>query len=100
MSPPDRPPSRKTYSHEFVETYDGPVAVGLSREIDEATLTLYLQKLSDDRLMETLRGRLPDEEIHEMIERIIQLLRRHLSHQEYHELFLRSEGSPSGTGSR
>ena len=76
------------YSHQFVESYQGPVAVGLSREIDEATLVVYLQKFSDDRLMETIRGRLSDEEIHQTTEWIAGLLRKHLSHEEYHRLFL------------
>jgi len=76
------------YSHQFVESYQGPVAVGLSREIDEATLVVYLQKFSDDRLMETIRGRLSDEEIRQTTEWIAGLLRKHLSHEEYHRLFL------------
>jgi len=79
------------YSHRFVETYRGPVAVGLSREIDEASLVIYLQKLSDDRLMEVIRGRLSDEEIQHTIEWITGLLRKHLSHEEYHRLFLREK---------
>ena len=76
------------HSHQFVETYQGPLAVGLSREIDEATLVVYLQKFSDDRLMETIRGRLSDEEIRQTTEWIAGLLRKHLSHEEYHRLFL------------
>jgi len=76
------------YSHQFVETYRGPVAFGLSREIDEASLTVYLQAFSDDRLMETVRGRLSDEEIGQGIDWITGLLRKHLSHDEYHRLFL------------
>ncbi len=81
----------ENYSHRFVEAYGGPVAIGLSREIDEATLVVYLQKFSDDRLMEVIRGRLSDEEIHEITDRITHLLRKHLSHKEYHDLFLRGE---------
>ncbi len=77
------------YSHQFVESFRGPVAFGLSREIDEATLTVYLQTFSDDRLMEALRGRLSDEEIRQGIAWITGLLRKHLSHEEYHRLFLR-----------
>ncbi len=77
------------YSHGFVETYEGPVAVGLSREIDEASFIVYLQKFSDDRLMGTIRGRLSDEEIRQATEWISELLRKHLSHEEYHRLFLR-----------
>jgi hypothetical protein len=79
------------YSHQFVETYRGPVAIGLSREIDEASFIVYLQKFSDDRLMEAVRRRLSDEEIHQTLDWITGLLRKHLSHEEYHQLFLREE---------
>jgi len=79
------------YSHRFVETYGGPVAVGLSREIDEASFVVYLQKFSDDRLMEVIRSRLSDEEIHQTIDWITGLLRKHFSHEEYHRLFLPEE---------
>ena len=76
------------YSHRFAETYKGPVAFGLSRDIDEASLVVYLQKFSDDRLMEVIRGRLSDEEIRQSIDWVTDLLRKHLSHEEYHRFFL------------
>ena len=79
------------YSHQFVETYGGPVAVGLSREVDEASFIVYLQKFSDDRLMEAVKGRLSNEEIHQTLDWITALLRKHLSHEEYHRLFLREK---------
>jgi hypothetical protein len=79
------------YSHQFVETYRGPVAVGLSREIDEASLVVYLQKFSSDQLMDLLRARLSDEEIRHTTEWISDLLRKHLTHEEYHRLFLGEE---------
>ena len=79
------------YSHQFVETYRGPVAIGLSREIDEASCIVYLQTFSSDQLMEVLRGRLPDEEIRHITEWVSDLLRKHLSHEEYHRLFLGEE---------
>ena len=79
------------YSHRFVETYEGPIAFGLSRDIDEASLIVYLQKFSDDRLMEALRGRLSDHEIHQIVDGIGDLLRKHLTHGEYHNLFLRDD---------
>jgi hypothetical protein len=75
-----------------VETYLGPVAFGLSREVDEASLVVYLQKFSDDRLMDVLRGRLSEEEIQRTVDWLMLLLRRHLSEDEYHRLFLRGEG--------
>jgi hypothetical protein len=79
------------YSHRFAEAYEGPVAFGLSRDIDEASLVVYLQKISDDRVMEVLRGRLSDEEIRQIHDWITGLLRKHLSHEEYHRLFLGDE---------
>jgi len=71
-----------------VESYQGPVAFGLSREVDEASLIVYLQKFSDDRAMEVLRNRLSDEEIREVHDRITDLLKKHLTHEEYHRFFL------------
>jgi hypothetical protein len=79
------------YSHRFVETYEGPVAFGLTREIDEASLTVYLQKFSDDQLMEAIKSRLSDEEILRLAEGIVALLRKHFTHEEYHRLFLRGD---------
>ena len=79
------------YFHSFVEAYQGPVAFGLSREVDEASLIVYLQKFSDDRLLEVLRSRLSDEEIREVHDRITDLLKKHLTHEEYHRFFLREK---------
>ena len=87
------------YSHRIVETYKGPVAFGLSREIDEASLIVYLQKISDDRLMEVLRGRLSDEEIRQTLDWITGLLRKHLSHEEYHRFFLGEKERPPASNS-
>ena len=80
------------YSHRFVETYRGPVAFGLTKEIDEASFVVYLQKFSDDRLMEAIKHRLSDEEIQHAIDWMTSLLKKHLTHEEYHRLFLREEG--------
>jgi len=80
------------YSHQFVEIYQGAVAFGLSRELDESSLIVYLQKFSDDRLMEVLRSRLSNEEILHTTDWITGLLRRHFTEEEYHRLFLREQG--------
>ena len=80
------------HSHQFAETYGGPVAFGLTRDIDEASLIVYLQKFSDDRLLEVLRGRLSEDEIRKTVDWIVALLRVHLSKEEYHRLFLRDQG--------
>jgi hypothetical protein len=77
------------YKHEFVETWTGPLAQGFDRPTDEATLQVYLQMLSDDRLMEALMPRLSAGEIEEFFRLVGTVLKRHLSDAEYHDLFLR-----------
>ncbi len=80
---------KKQHRHDFVETYTGPLAHGFDRETDLATLQVYLQKLSDDQLMETLLPRLEPDEMDRFFDLIAACLRRHLSEEEYHLLFLR-----------
>ena len=77
------------HSHDFVESYEGLVGFGLNRETDEHTIIYYLQKLSDDRLMETLVKRFSDEDLRTVFELVCSLLKRHLSEPEYHRLFLK-----------
>jgi TorA maturation chaperone TorD len=80
---------KRQHSHEFVETWDGPLAEGFDRETDLATLQVYLQKFSDDNLMEKLLPRLSDEEVSLIFGMIGRTLSRHLSRAEYHGLFLK-----------
>jgi hypothetical protein len=80
------------HSHEFVETFNGMVGFGLDRATDEATVQVYLQKLSDDELMARLLPRLDDAELEQLFDLASLLLRRHLSEDEYHALFLKDEG--------
>ena len=42
------------HSHEFVETFEGFVGFGLDRHTDEDAVRVYLQKFSDDRLMDAV----------------------------------------------
>ena len=80
-----------THSHNFVETYDGLVGFGADRQTNENTVVYYLQKFSDDRLMETIIKRLSDEELAEIFINITRLLKRHLVSSEYHQIFLKEE---------
>ena len=77
------------YTHNFVETYTGPLAFGLDRATDEATVTCYLQMFSDDRLMEKIINKMSGQELDAVFSKISDLLRAHLTEAEYHELFLR-----------
>ena len=77
------------HSHDFIENFDGFIGFGLNKESDRDTVVYYLQKFSDDRLMERLRTRLTDEDCESIFNLLSGLLRKHLSEPEYHSLFLR-----------
>lgn len=79
------------HSHKFVEEYDGLVGFGLSREVDEHTLTYYLQKFSDDQLMALIRGRMSDQDMEEVFNLLGRLLKEYLNDEEYHKYFLKEE---------
>ncbi len=77
------------HTHKFVEEYDGFIGFGLDRKTDEASLIVYLQKFSDDELMNILINRLSQEEILEIFDLLSRILKRHLSEREYHKYFLK-----------
>jgi len=77
------------HAHRFVEEYDGLVGFGFNRETDEKTVIYYLQKLSDDTMMQTLITRLTDQELHDIFNWVTRLIKMHLSEEEYHSIFLK-----------
>jgi hypothetical protein len=79
------------HSHQFVEEYDGLVGFGLDRQTDEATLTWYLQKFSDDNHMAVIRERMSDQDITTLFDILGSLLKKHLTDEEYHHVFLKDE---------
>ncbi|HBZ55205.1 MAG TPA: cytoplasmic protein [Syntrophobacteraceae bacterium] len=79
------------HHHTFVDQYDGMVAFGFSREIDEKSLMYYLQKFSEDDLTKTLVPRLSNDEINEVFELVSRLMKKHLSDAEYHQYFLKDQ---------
>lgn len=83
-----------THRHTFVENYDGLVGFGMSREVDEKSLMVYLQKFSDDDFLKTLVPRLSDEEITRLFELMSTLMHQHLKDSEYHQFFLKDEHHP------
>ena len=83
----------RRHTHRFVESYEGLVGFGLDRPTDEKTVVYYLQKFSDDRLMEELVHRLTDQELEEIFNLLTRLLRTHFSETEYHRLFLKEQDS-------
>jgi len=77
------------HSHHFVDAYKGFVGFGLDRQTDENTIIYYLQKFSDDTLMEKIITKLTDDELDEIFSMLTRLLRKHLTDLEYHGLFLK-----------
>jgi hypothetical protein len=86
----ERKPMGK-HRHRFVEDYDGAVAFGLERGVDEATLTWYLQKFSDDAHMAVIRERMSDSDMTALFDLLGGLLKKYLSEEEYHRVFLKDE---------
>ena len=80
------------HSHRFVEEYDGLVGFGFSRDVDENTLTYYLQKFSDDQFMETIRGRMSDTDMEALFDMLTRLMKQYLTEEEYHRHFLKDKG--------
>lgn len=82
------------HSHRFVEIYKGLVGFGLNRETDENTVKFYLQKFSDDNVLERITPRLTDDELDQLFGLVSRLLRDYLSEDEYHRLFLKDDQNP------
>jgi hypothetical protein len=82
----------KQHHHNFVNEYDGMVAFGFSRKVDEKSLMVYLQKFADDDLVKVMVPRLSDEEINQLFELMTHLMRKHFKDEEYHQYFLKDEG--------
>jgi len=83
----------RKHTHEFVESHEGLVGFGLDRPTNEKTVVYYLQKFSDDRLMEALVHRLSDHELEEIFNLLTRLLKTHFSEPEYHRYFLKEQDS-------
>jgi hypothetical protein len=79
------------HSHRFVETFDGFLGYGLDRQSNEDTVQLYLQKFSDDHLMNTILKRMTDDDLAELFDITSKMLKTYLTEPEYHQLFLKEE---------
>jgi len=78
------------HSHKFVEDYGGLAGFGMDRGTDEATLTWYLQKFSDDSHMALIRKRMSDEDMLALFNFLGRLLKKYLTEEEYHRVFLKN----------
>jgi hypothetical protein len=86
------------HTHQFIERYEGLVGFGLDRKTDESTIICYLQKFSDDAVMNAIIQRLEDSELADVFDLINRLLRRHFTEAEYHRLFLKDDESADRSG--
>ena len=77
------------HTHQFVEAFDGFIGFGLNAESDMNTVIYYLQKFSDDTLMQLLRKRLTETDRQAIFDLLSGLLRKHLTEPEYHLYFLK-----------
>ena len=82
-------PQMARHSHDFVESFNGFIGFGLDRPTDEHTLIYYLQKFSDDTLIQMLVKRMSDAQMLALFEHLGELLQKHLDDEEYHQLFLK-----------
>ena len=79
----------RRHSHDFVEKYQGMMAFGYSREEDERSLIVFLQKFSDDELVQLMSKRFSDSDIENLVDLLSGLMKKHLSEEEYHHYFLK-----------
>jgi len=66
----------------------GQICFGLNRETDERSLRMFLKKMAEEAVLDTILPRLTDEEFAQLIDYINKILHIHLSKEEYHRLFL------------
>jgi hypothetical protein len=79
------------HSHKFVEEFEGLAGFGMDRKSDEATITWYLQKFSDDSHMALIRERMSDEDLVGLFDLLGGLLKKYLAEEEYHRVFLKDD---------
>ena len=76
-----------------MDEYKGLIGFGFSREVDEFTVTYYLQKFADDEFMELLRPRMSQEDLKRIFDFLTTLMKKYLTEKEYHRYFLKEKDS-------
>jgi hypothetical protein len=69
----------------------GEICFGLDRETDERSLKMFLKKMVEEAVLDTILPRLADEEFAQIVDHINAILHAHLSKEEYHRLFLEED---------
>lgn len=73
------------------------ICFGLSRQLDERSISAYLQLIGRKEMADTLALRLTETEIHAIVDLFTVVMKRHLKEKEYHELFLRDATPEKGS---
>lgn len=80
------------HTHNFVNNYDEEkIAFGIDRETDEKSLIAYLQKFTEDEMMQVLVKRLSDDDISRILDYVLGILKKYLKEEEYHRIFLKDQ---------
>lgn len=65
------------------------ICFGLSDELNQESLSIFLQLLGRSEFAEEFTSRLSSDDVLELVDHVMKLLKSHLSENEYHRLFLR-----------
>lgn len=78
------------------------ICFGLNPDLDQQSLSRFLQLAGREEFADFLSQRLSEQEIHAFVDFFTGILKRNLSEEEYHRLFLQDEHShphhPQGKG--
>lgn len=67
------------------------ICFGLNQQLDQQSLSCFLQLAGRQKFADLLSQRLSEQEIHAFVNFFTGLLKRNLSEEEYHRLFLQDE---------
>ncbi|MBA3006203.1 MAG: hypothetical protein KJ900_11660 [Proteobacteria bacterium] len=70
------------------------ICFGLNPQLDQQSLSSFLQLAGRQEFADFLSQRLSEEEIHAFVDFFTGILKRNLSEEEYHRLFLQDEHHP------
>ena len=70
------------------------ICFGLNQQLDQQSLSCFLQLAGRQEFADFLSQRLSEQEIHSFVNFFTGILKRNLSEEEYHRLFLQDERHP------
>ena len=70
------------------------ICFGLNPQLDQQSLSCFLQLAGRQEFADLLSQRLSEQEIHSFVDFFTGILKRNLTEEEYHSLFLQDEHHP------